>query len=78
MAIPNSAPPRTMVSPDTNETLIRSVRPFAVSYKGETITVDLTGYYPPGDGEGVHVGDDMDPVDAALRLLKSRIDDLAS
>jgi HTH-type transcriptional regulator / antitoxin MqsA len=76
MAIRNSAPPLTMVSPDTNETLVRSVRPFAVSYKGETITVDLPGYYPAGDGDGVHLGDDMAAVDVALRLLKSRIDGL--
>ena len=76
MAIQHGALPLTMISPDTNETLIRSVRPFNVSYKGETITVDLPGYYPAGDGDGVHLGDDMEPVDVALRLLKSRIDGL--
>lgn len=51
--------PSTMVSPETGETLTRDVRPFTVTYKGRSATVDLPGYYPLGDGNGVHVGDDM-------------------
>jgi hypothetical protein len=35
----------TMVSPETGKTLRRDVRPFIVSYKGRTITVDMPGYY---------------------------------
>jgi HTH-type transcriptional regulator/antitoxin MqsA len=66
--------PETMTSPETGETLMRGVRPFAVTYKGESMTVDLPGYYPASDGESVHVGDDMIAVDAALRLLKEKID----
>jgi HTH-type transcriptional regulator/antitoxin MqsA len=66
--------PETMTSPETGETLTRGVRPFAVTYKGESMTVDLPGYYPASDGESVHVGDDMIAVDAALRLLKEKID----
>lgn len=66
--------PKTMTSPETGETLTRGVRPFAVTYKGESIMVDLPGYYPASDGESVHVGDDMIAVDAALRLLKEKID----
>ncbi len=63
-----------MISPETGEMLMRGVRPFAVAYKGETMTVDLPGYYPASDGESVHVGDDMVAVDAALRVLKEKID----
>lgn len=70
--------PDTMTSPETGLTLTRGVRPFAVAYKGETLTVDLPGYYPEGEGEGVHVGDDMTVVDAALRTLKERVDGLPS
>ncbi|MBZ9818386.1 type II toxin-antitoxin system MqsA family antitoxin [Mesorhizobium sp. CA4] len=66
--------PETMTSPETGETLTRGVRPFAVTYKGESMTVDLPGYYPASDGESVHVGDDMAAVDAALRILKEKID----
>ena len=47
---------------------------FIVNYKGESVTVDLPGYYPPSGGESVHVGEDMIVVDAARRLLKEKID----
>src|SRR5260370_1300061 len=65
---------KTMRSPETGETLTRGVRPFKVTYKGKTITVDLPGYYPKGDGDGVHVGNDMSIVDRALRMLKEKVD----
>ena len=67
-----------MTSPETGLTLARGVRPFDVAYKGQSLTVDLPGYYPEGEGEGVHVGDDMDAVDAALRTLKERVDGVPS
>jgi HTH-type transcriptional regulator/antitoxin MqsA len=62
--------PATMVSPETGEELTRGVRPFSVSCKGKTLIVQLPGYYPAGEGDGVLVGDDMNAVDAALRSLK--------
>ncbi|ESY83682.1 XRE family transcriptional regulator [Mesorhizobium sp. LNHC221B00] len=64
----------SMISPETGETLTRQVRPFTVTYKGESVIVDLPGYYPASGDEGVHVGDDMAAVDAALRALKEKID----
>jgi HTH-type transcriptional regulator/antitoxin MqsA len=67
-----------MVAPDTGEVLTRGVRPFVVSYKGESVSVDLPGYYPSGDGDGVVVGDDMAVVDEALRGLKEKIEGLPS
>jgi HTH-type transcriptional regulator/antitoxin MqsA len=66
--------PDTMPSPETGEMLIRGVRPFEVTYKGQSLTVDLPGYYPKGGGEGVHVGSDMSVVDQALRVLKEQVD----
>ncbi|TPK80834.1 type II toxin-antitoxin system MqsA family antitoxin [Mesorhizobium sp. B2-4-18] len=74
MATRESSETNRMVSPETGETLMRGVRPFTVTYKGESMIVDLPGYYPPSDGEGVHVGDDMAAVDAGLRALKEKID----
>ncbi len=68
--------PETMTSPDTGETLRRSVRPFAVAYKGASVTVDLPGYYAVGEGDGVHVGEDMRVVDTALRDLRRTVDGL--
>jgi HTH-type transcriptional regulator / antitoxin MqsA len=70
--------PDTMFAPETGEMLKRDVRPFDVNYKGQTITVDLPGYYPDGEGDGVVVGKDMQVVDEALRILKERIDGLPS
>lgn len=61
--------PRTMLSPETGEMLTRDVRPFTVAYKGRNVIVDLPGYYPLGDGDGVHVGDDMSAVDRAIQSL---------
>ncbi|KOX60318.1 XRE family transcriptional regulator [Streptomyces purpurogeneiscleroticus] len=74
MRMPPDALPETMPSPETGQVLMRGVRPFTVAYKGETLTVDLQGYYPEGEGEGVHVGDDMALVDGALRSLKEKVD----
>ncbi|MGO9768032.1 MAG: hypothetical protein ACLPSW_00460 [Roseiarcus sp.] len=66
--------PQTMMSPEAGETLRRAMRPFVVAYEGESVTVDLPGYYPEGEGDGVHVGRDMSVVDDALRSLKERHD----
>ena len=64
----------TMVSPETGKMLKRDIRPFEVSYKGESMVVELPGYYPGGDGDGVHVGKDLSVVDDALRQLKERVE----
>jgi HTH-type transcriptional regulator/antitoxin MqsA len=63
-----------MASPETGETLTRGTRPFTVAYKGEIETVELPGYYPSSDGDGVLIGDDMAAADAALRRLKEKVD----
>lgn len=70
--------PSSMTSPETGEMLTRAVRPFIVAYKEHSVTVDLPGYYPDGEGDGVHVGDDMAAADAALRALKERVDGIPS
>ena len=70
--------PDTIVSPETGETLRRGVRPFIVTYKSKSITVELPGYYPESGGVGVHVGDDMAVTDAALRTLKEEIEGIPS
>lgn len=74
MAQATKALPDAMTSPETGERLVRGVRPFAVAYKGASVIVELPGYYPAGEGEGVDVGADMRVVDEALRELKRRVD----
>ncbi|VTZ51215.1 Transcriptional regulator, XRE family [Methylocella tundrae] len=66
--------PETMTSPETGATLTRGERPFTVAYKGESVSVDLPGYYPAGEGDGLHVGKDMSVVDEALRNLKEKLE----
>lgn len=78
MAVSKKKMANTMVSPETGETLRRGLRPFLVTYKGKSITVELPGYYPENGDEGVHVGDDMAVTDAALRALKEEIEGIPS
>jgi HTH-type transcriptional regulator/antitoxin MqsA len=68
----------TMASPETGEVLRRGLRPVVLIYRDRSVTVDLPGYYPEGDGESVHVGDDMTVADAALRQLKEELDGVPS
>lgn len=78
MAVVERDMPETMVSPETGETLRRGVRPFVVTYKGKSITVELPGYYPESGDDGIHVGNDMAVSDAALRALKEEIEGIPS
>ena len=68
--------PKTMISPETGVLLTRGARPFRVAYKGAHLTVGLPGYYPEGEGDGVHIGGDMGIVDEALRTLKEQVEGL--
>lgn len=74
MATATKEQPETMVSPETGELLCRGVRPFVVTYKGRSRTVDMPGYYPDSGSDGVHVGDDLSVTDAALRELKEEVE----
>lgn len=78
MAVSTRDLPDTMVSPETGETLRRGVRPFVVTYKGKSKTIELPGYYPETVGEGIHVGNDMAATDAALRALKEEVEGIPS
>ncbi len=74
MAVSKTDLSKTMVSPETGEMLRRGLRPFIVTYKGKSVTVELPGYYPENGDNGVHIGDDMAVTDAALRTLKEEIE----
>jgi len=74
MAMKEMVLPDTMMAPETGKILTRSVRSFVVAYKGVSLTVELPGYYPAGEGDGIHVGKDMAVVDVALRTLKEQVD----
>ncbi len=64
------------VDPETGAPLRRDVRPLTLTYKGESITVDMPGWYGDLPDEGVHTGDDMKVSDRALNRLKARTEGL--
>jgi HTH-type transcriptional regulator / antitoxin MqsA len=70
MAVSTGTPLNTMLSPETGELLSRGSRSFKVTFLGRSLDVDLPGYYPEGNGDGVHVGDDLEVIDSALRTLQ--------
>jgi len=66
---------KSKVHPLTGETLARDVRPFTVTWAGRSLSVDLAGWYPEGEGDSLHVGRDMELADEALRTLKEAAGD---
>jgi HTH-type transcriptional regulator/antitoxin MqsA len=64
------------VDPETGAPLHRDVRPFTLTYKGESITFDMPGWYGDRPDEGIFDGDDMKISDRALNRLKARSEGL--
>jgi len=54
----------------------RDVRPMTLSYKGESITFDMPGWYCDESEESVHTGADMKVSDRMLNRLKARAEGL--
>ena len=63
----------TMIHPLTGEILYRDIRPNKFTYKGESIILDASGWYPIGDGEGIFSQEDMKITIEALRILKEKV-----
>lgn len=65
-----------IISCETGEELHRDVRPLTLSYRGESITVDMPGWYSV-DGEiSEHSQEDMKVSDHALNIMKARVEGL--
>ena len=65
-----------IISCETGEELHRDVRPLTPSYRGESITVDMPGWYSV-DGEiSEHSQEDMKVSDHALNIMKARVEGL--
>ena len=65
----------SMIHPETGEILLRDIRPIEFTYRGETITVEMPGWYPANNDEGIFSQEDMKVSDAALRYLKSVVEE---
>lgn len=61
----------TRLHPETGDTLRRDVRPMTVAYASHSRTIMVPGWYPDGDGDALHNGDDLVVVDAALADMRA-------
>ena len=65
----------SMIHPETGEILWRDIRSIEFSYKGEKITVEMPGWYPADNDDGIFSQEDMKISDAALKYLKSVVEE---
>jgi HTH-type transcriptional regulator/antitoxin MqsA len=54
----------------------RDARPVTLTYKDESITFDMPGWYSDSSDESIHTGQDMLVSDRALNRLKARSEGL--
>uniref|UniRef100_Q07J16 Transcriptional regulator, XRE family n=1 Tax=Rhodopseudomonas palustris (strain BisA53) TaxID=316055 RepID=Q07J16_RHOP5 len=62
------------VCPETGLPMVRDTRPMTITYKGQSATIAMPGWYCDESGESIHTGDDMQVSDEALRDLKNKAD----
>ena len=63
----------TIIHPETGEKLYRDVRPNEFKYKGESITMNMPGWYQINGDDAIFSQEDMLIHDKALRILKERV-----
>lgn len=63
------------IHPETGEILHRDIRPFEFNFRGEKITIDMPGWYPDNNDEGIFTQEDMKVAGKALRELKARYEE---
>ena len=59
------------ICPKTGASMHRGVRPMTLTYKSETITFDMPGWYCHQSDESIHIGKDMKVSDRMLNRLKA-------
>jgi HTH-type transcriptional regulator/antitoxin MqsA len=64
------------ICPETGAPMYRGVRPMTLTYKGESLTFDMPGWYCDKSEESIHTGEDMKISDRKLNLLKARSEKL--
>ncbi|MFZ0929111.1 MAG: type II toxin-antitoxin system MqsA family antitoxin [Syntrophobacteraceae bacterium] len=64
------------VCPETGAPMHRDVRPMTLTYKDESITFDMPGWYCDQSEESIHTGADMKVSDRMLNRLKARSEGL--
>lgn len=64
------------ICPETGAPMYRGVRPMTLTYKGESLTFVMPGWYCDQSEESIHTGEDMKISDRKLNLLKTRCEGL--
>jgi HTH-type transcriptional regulator/antitoxin MqsA len=64
--------------PDTGKPMSRGMRPMTLTYKGQSATFEMPGWYCDGSDESIHTADDQKISDAALKELKIQVENLLS
>lgn len=63
--------------PVSGRPMVRGVRPFTISYKGQARTFDMPGWYCDASEESIFTRADMKVSDRELAILKAEVDNLA-
>ena len=58
--------------PETGTPMKRGVAPMTISYKDQSVTFEMPGWYCDECGESIHTGEDMNVSDRVLDRLKAR------
>jgi len=67
---------KTYRNPETGEELFRDIRRIEYEYKGTKFYVDMPGWYPKDNDEGIFTQEDMKVYDKALHLAKAEVEHL--
>ena len=59
------------IHPETGERLHRDVRPVTIAFGTYSRTLSVPGWYPDGEGEGMHSGDDLAEIDKAATKMRA-------
>jgi HTH-type transcriptional regulator/antitoxin MqsA len=66
------------VCPETGAAMARGTRPMEVSYKRQSVTIEMPGWYCAESGESIHTSQDLQVSDAALQELRLQVENLLS
>jgi HTH-type transcriptional regulator / antitoxin MqsA len=64
------------ICPKTGAPMYRAVRPLTLTYKHESVTFDMPGWYCDASDETIHIRADMKVSDRMLNRLKARAEGL--
>lgn len=61
-----------MIHPETGELLTRDIRTIEFSFKGEKFTVDMPGWYPADNDNGIFSHEDLQVAEKVIKRIKAR------